>query len=133
MHDWSDESFDWKGLNEAIYFIGDNLVRYGRVNVRDAKEKYGTARIACNFGFYSLCSITHPRYVWVPYKRDGLLWTINYSSWFTKVCRLLNKVVVPYQMFLYKLLYKRAVKKWPHLKKEITVCADHGELLKEIV
>lgn len=47
MHSWDDRSVDWKGLNEAAFFIGRRLEEAG-VFVSDAKEKWGTVRVYCD-------------------------------------------------------------------------------------
>ena len=127
MHNWGDD-FDWTGLDRAISFIEDNLVRWGRVNVLQAKEKFGTARIYCSLGFGQIHSITHPRYVRSRYPK--WLWKLD-CSYGPKIMKLLfNWWVVPYHKWLYRFVYKMAVRKWPHLKEEILCCADFRELLK---
>ena len=68
-HDWSDETFDWKGLNEAVDFLDKNLRRFGHIAVRQSKEKFGTARIYCSLGFSQLHDITHPGYVYSRYPK----------------------------------------------------------------
>jgi hypothetical protein len=127
MHDWSEKDFDWKGLNEAVDLIAQILHR-GRVPVRDAKEKWGTVRIYCSFGWNQFHDIFWPRYAFnqYPYK---WLWLLD--------CRIgpfvmtaLNKVVVPIHERLYRYSYKKAVEKYPHLRQEILSAADFDELLK---
>lgn len=130
MHNWSDEKVDWRGINEAADYIGLTLRKWGRVDVRDYKEKYGTVRVYCSLGWYSLHSLTHPGHSWIRYKREGILWKLNYSEKFNQVFRLINYVVIPYHKWLYTYVYSRALKKWPHLRMEILVCADFDELLK---
>lgn len=132
MHDWSDDSIDWQGIGEAARFIALNLKRWGRVNVMDWKEKWGTVRVYCSFGFYGLHEITHPGHAYIRYKKGGILWHINYSKmmrWLTRY--ILNPIVVPYQTWLYTYLYGRALQKWPHLRLEILSGADYSELLKK--
>jgi hypothetical protein len=38
----------------------------------------------------------------------------------------------PLQEVLYTLIYKLAIKKWPHLKTEIVCAADYPELLEKL-
>lgn len=131
MHSWGDEDFDWIGLDNAIDYIHTNLVRWGRINVRQSKEKFGTARIYCSLGFYHLLSITHPGHV---------SWKGRYPNWLFKldihilspIIEKLNFVVIPYQAWVYKTVYKNAVQKYPHLKKEIICAADYPQLLKGV-
>jgi|SRR6185295_3226810 len=127
MHTWDEEDFDWKGLNEAIEYIALNLKRWGRISVRDYKEKWGTARIYCSLGWYQLHSITHPGHCYSRYPQ--WLWTFDIYC-LSKVVRLLNFVVLPYHKWLYRKLYSNAVKKWPLLRWEILCCADYDDLLK---
>lgn len=131
MHSWGDETVDWKGINDAARYIGTQLVRWGRVPVRDWKEKYGTVRVYTGFGWESLYSITHPRYVY--YRGPQWIWKyVHCSKWSRWIFRhLVNPIVVPYHVWLYKLVYRRAIRKWPHLRLEILDGADYLELLEE--
>lgn len=129
MHDWSEKHFDWKGLNDAGHYIETNLLRWGRVNIRDVKEKYGTLRIYLSFGWHQLHSFTHPRYIYSRYPQ--WLWILD-CLYFSKFFRLLNFIIVPYHQFLYRFFYKKAVEKWPHLTAEILCCADYDELLEGV-
>lgn len=128
MHNWGDPGVDWEGISDAAEYIASRLKRW-RVPVRDWKEKYGTVRIYTDFGWNSIHDLTHPGHVWTRYKRDGLLWKLNYSTGFNKIFRLLNFVVVPFHQFLYTYYYGKAIKKWPHLRSEILHGADFNELL----
>jgi hypothetical protein len=129
MHNWSDTKIDWKGIEDAARYIGLNLRRWGRVPVRDYKEKWGTARVYCSFGWYSIHDITHPGYAWIRYKRNGLMWHLNYARWISPAFTILNMVIRPYQQWLYTYFYGRALRKWPHLRLEILSGADYSELL----
>lgn len=127
MHTWGDEGVDWAGINDAACFIATNLVRWGRVNVRDYKEKYGTVRVYCSLGWHQLHSITHPRHCFSQYPR--WLWSLDCLYLSRVIPRLTGWFVVPYHKWLYRRVYSAAVRRWPHLAKEITYCADYGELL----
>ena len=126
MHNWGDD-FDWKGLDEAITFIETNLVRWGRINVRQAKEKFGTARIYCSLGWYQFHNITHPRTVYSRYPQ--WLWELD-VYYGTKIVPFLFGWVAHYHAWLYRKVYSMAVKKYPHLREEILCCADYNELLE---
>lgn len=131
-HDWSDEDFDWKGLNWCVEYLDKNLRKWGRINVRQVKEKYGQLRCYCSLGWSSLFSITHPG--WCSYKVAG------YPKWLTtldifylsRIIPYLNYIILPYHKFLYRKLYKDCVKKYPHLREEILCAADYHELLKDL-
>lgn len=131
MHNWGDESVDWDGINDAARYIGNTLATFGRVPVFDYKEKYGTVRVYCSFGWAGLYTIWRPKYHWLPkwwpYKLD--LWLASSKPWMW----MNDHVVIPLQQKLYAYVYKRAVQKWPHLYKEIVSQADWGELFEGVV
>ena len=127
MHSWGDENVDWKGINSAAEFIGVNLRRWGRVNVRDYKEKFGTVRVYCSLGWHQFHSITHPG--WCGNQYPKWLWHLDCRVG-SKIIRPLNYVILPYHIWLYRRLYSMAVKKWPHLRREILCMADYSDLLK---
>lgn len=119
MHDWSDKKVDWNGISDAAEYIGLSLRKWGRVSVTDYKEKYGTVRIYCRFGWYQIHDITHPGYHYIQWRPIG--------HWHTP--SILNYLVVPLQTRFYTYLYGRAIRKWPHLRKEILYGADYPEFL----
>jgi len=127
MHIWGDEDVDWGGIDDAASYIGQGLRKWGRVDVKQFKEKYGTVRVYCRLGvgmFHQLiwpgyCSNQYP-YKWLWLADLKLMW----------LWRLLNHAVVPYHKYLYRKYYANAVQKWPHLREEILCCADFDELLK---
>lgn len=45
----------------------------------------------------------------------------------------LNPILIPYQSWVYKKVYQRAVNLYPDLADRITKCADYKHLLKEIL
>ena len=127
QHLWGEPGVDFVGISDAAHFIGDNLRKYGRVCVLDSKEKYGTVRVYCVFGWTGFHSITHPGYAYNRYPK--WLWNVDTSQPVYKAFSVLNKIVVPYQQWLYRRAYKKAIAKWPHLVLEILDGADWSELL----
>lgn len=127
MHSWGDTSVDWAGINAAARFIGQSLVRWGRINVRDYKEKWGTVRVYCSLGWYQFHSITHPRHCYSRYPQ--WLWVLDCRVG-SRVVRPLSWAVLPYHKWLYRRTYRKAVEKWPHLRREILCAADFHELLE---
>lgn len=127
MHQWGDEDVDWQGIDEAAYFIAHWLRRWVRMDVRDYKEKFGTVRVYCSFGWYGIHSIYRPGYVWYP-----KWWPIRLDYWAnsTFLFQMLNRLVIYVQKKAYVWRYKKAVQKWPHLYKEIVSQADYGELFE---
>lgn len=129
MHDWSDSTVDWEGINSAAIYIHDFCVRWGRLG-GEYKEKYGTVRFYAKFGAYSLFSLTHPGYVsyWSTYKWYAWL-DIHYGNkivTYTGIRAFCNW----WQPKVYRMAYKNATKKWPHLREEILCCADYNEFLE---
>lgn len=127
--EWPDESF--KQVDDAAYEIGQFCRRWGRIGVRQTKEKYGTARVYCSFGWHQMFSITHPGYVYSRYPQ--WLWSfdcMHISAFFSRI--RLNKLLVPYQLFVYRLAYSKALKKYPMIREEILSGADYQEELKPL-
>ncbi len=125
MHDWGDKDFHyWKELGLAAEYISKFCLRWGRISVRDWKEKYGTVRVYCGFGWYQLPSVFYPRTMfygdWKWYSR--WLWRIYVPHW-------VSRLALPWQTFIYRTAYKNAIKKWPMIRKEILCCADWSEYL----
>lgn len=130
MHDYRDNDFKHFGdVEEAACYIGDFCTKWGRMSVRQCKEKFGTARVYCSFGFWNIHSITHPQYVYNQYPQ--WLWKLdcNYGRFLVIP---LSYVAIPWQKLIYKIAYKRAAIKYSHIIKEILVGADYPELLKGI-
>jgi hypothetical protein len=126
-HNWGDENVDWEGISDAASYIGCRLIREGRVPVTCIKEKYGTVRVYCGFGWHSLLSITHPNYChYGPYPEWLMHLDIYYLS------KIISRLpfVRSYHRFTYRRVYAAAVKKWPHLREEILTDADWPEELK---
>mgnify|MGYP001588249460 CR=1 FL=1 len=130
MHLWGDETVDWGGIDAAARFIGEGL-RFWRIDVRQWKEKYGTVRVYCSFGFPWWQSLTHPGHVWCRWPRwlDFITYAHSWYNPFYFTLRLLNLVVIPFHVWLYKFYYRKACRKWPHLREEILRGADYYELL----
>ena len=129
MHDWSDDTVDWEGIDNACTYIGVNLRRWGRVQVVQMKEKFGTVRVYTHgLGIRSLHNITHPGHCFSRYPK--WLWKLDCRIFSKIIPVLFNWWVIPYHKWLYRKLYKDMVKKYPHLREEILACADYHELLK---
>lgn len=129
MHHFGDKDVDWNGIDDAAIYICDFCAFWGRFGGQ-AKEKFGTVRFYANFGCYSLISITHPRYhfkhsIWQPYVKFDNAFGESIVR-FSGLRLLLNW----WQPKVYRLAYKKALQKWPHLRDEILCCADYNELLE---
>ncbi len=128
MHDWSDESFDWKSLNEAEGILSDTL-RFYRVPVRDIKEKYGTLRCYTGLGWTSFHSIAYPGYVYGQF--PNWLWKLDVYYGYP-ILKYTGIAYLSYKLhcWAYRRGYAKIVKKFPHIRTEILCCADYDELLK---
>lgn len=126
MHIWGEEGVDWEGISAAAAYIGEGLRKWGRVNVVQYKEKYGTVRVYCSLGWWQIHAITHPGYAASQYPH--WLWALD-CKFGSLICRALNYIVIPYHKWLYRRYYRMAVQKWPHLRHEIICVADYPDLL----
>ena len=130
MHYWGDKNVDWAGIDAAATYIADFCRKYGRIGGQH-KEKYGTVRFYSTF-CYSLLSLTHPGYMhYRPYPNWLKNLDINYGKYIIKYTGI-SWVMSKWQPFIYSTAYNRAIKKWPHLREEILVNADHIELIKGV-
>lgn len=59
------------------------------------------------------------------------MWHLNNSRLLQRCFQLFNRILVPYQCWLYTRVYGQALKKWPHLRLEILCGADYSELLNK--
>lgn len=127
---WGDERADWEGIENAAEFIGQWLRDKARMGIVQYKEKFGGVRVYGGFGIDCFHALVWPGYCWIhkwwPYKLDMFIF---YKLGLGKI---INKILVPIQMKLYRWRYQKAVDKWPHLKLEILIDADHQELLNGI-
>ncbi len=130
MHSWGDGFKYFNDVEQAAQEIREFCVRWGRLGGQ-AKEKYGTVRFYAWFGVRGIHNLTHPgwaHYAWYSkwlitcdlyyfptlFKWTGISWF--FSKW---------------QPFIYGVAYSRAIKKYPHIKREIISGADYPELIKE--
>jgi len=131
MHCYGDEDFSdemFSQVDAAAWYIGERMANWFRIPVRQMKEKFGTVRVYCGFGFSSVYSIWRPQHMWVP---KWWPWSLDLKV-SKYVMSLINRMIVPIQISGYRYFYKKAIKKWPYLKAEILCCADYPEYLKEI-
>ena len=130
MHSWGDGFKYFDDVGEAADFIGDYLRKWGRVGVRQTKEKYGTVRVYCSLGWSNLHDLLWPGYVYNQWKSPWL-WKLEVYFWPKVFHRTgLGYLSYVYHKLLYRRAYKLAVKRWPHIRKEILNGADYRELLR---
>lgn len=129
MHRWGDEDFDWKALGESIDMVDSFMRFWGRIGV-SSKEKYGTARIYVTFWDGSLHGLIYPGYAFSQFPKWLWKWDLYYIGPFvrwTRLARLANW----YQSKIYGMAYSRAIKRFPKVKVELVIDADHEGLIKE--
>jgi hypothetical protein len=127
-HHWGGPFQYFADVEQAAYEIGEFCKRWGRISVGQTKEKYGTSRVYCSFGIHQLFCITHPGYAYSRYP----VWFWKFDCYvIAKLFHLirLNAIVVPWQLYIYRLGYKKALKKYPHIRREILAYADWPEHL----
>lgn len=131
MHCWGDGFPYFGDVGEAADYIGTFCRRWGRICVTQTKEKYGTARVYCHIGYYSLHGLIYPGYAYSQF--PDWLWHLDCRV-ITKLMSFFrfDKIMVLWQKFIYRTAYKRALKKWPHIRNEILDCADFYEFLKDL-
>jgi len=128
MHEYGDGFPYFDDVEDAAYYIGNYCRKWGRIPIYTTKEKYGTARVYVNFGYPSIHSLMYPgRYYktgWWPQ------WLWSFDIWYgSKLLRLVGKPLYQWQKYVYKVAYRSAVRKYPHIKPEIVNGADYPELL----
>lgn len=130
MHTWGDKNVDWKGIDDAAYYIAHWLKTWVRMPIQQYKEKFGTVRVYGSFGWHGIYSIYRPGYCWYP-----KWWPMRLDFWIadTLVFGFVNKVGIAIQKKAYAWRYKKAVEKWPHLREEIVSSADYGELFEGVI
>ncbi len=120
--------FPFEDVEEAAAYIGQGLRKWGRVDVRQYKEKFGEVRVYCSLGFISPHHIIWPGYVANQYPWHWL-WVadVYFPRW---IARVLNWFVQPYHVWLYRRYYREAQANWRHIADEIVDAADYPELLR---
>lgn len=121
MHYWGDDFKHFRDVEEVAYKIGKFCRRYGRICVMQTKEKYGTARVYCSFDLSDLHGLIWPGYAYVRYKKLYKLLTFRLFKYVPTLW---------WQKRVYREAYKRALKKYPHIREEILCCADFPEHLE---
>ena len=122
-HDWSDKTFDWKGLSDSI-----EIIYYWHKQARigcNIKEKYGTIRCGSSFFDGSLHSLAYPGHYYYRWP----LWVRKIEDKITPVvCFLrIDSLIRSLQIPFYTLGYYITMKKYPHLREEICEDAQYPE------
>jgi hypothetical protein len=151
MHYWGDGFEYFDDVSKAACDIGRYCRKRGRISVRDMKEKYGTARVYCSLGWFTFSDILWPGHIChrYPFGTSRWGWKLNYTKfgkllgklfwktdiWFSKIFlhnSLAANIVERYHIRVYQKAYEVALKKYPHIAREILYGADYPELLKHL-
>lgn len=125
-HDWSDTTFDWKSLNDALSTGTKLMERFGRIGV-DSKEKFGSLRWNIALFNGSMHSLTHPSYYYSQYPK----WLYSFD-WQYRPLRFLVLPINAWQKLVVKLTFNYLVYKYPHIIDEIISDAPREMLSKEL-
>jgi len=113
--------------DSAAWFIHQYLVKYGRISVRQSKEKYGTVRVYCSLGYWGFYNLLNPGHTYVRWPKWLYGLDLKYGR---PIMQVLNKVIVPYHKWVYRRAYTIAVEKYPHIRERILHTADFPDLLE---
>lgn len=130
MHYWGDDWDGWDDLSRVCDEMWTFTRRWGRLG-GDIKEKYGTLRFYAKF-HHMVHDLIWPGYVYCQWpKWLHFLW--SWDCWYyDKYCSRLRYCIVKYQYWIYRLAYRRALRRYPQIRKEILCAADYPELLAKI-
>ena len=110
----------------AAWFIHQYLVKYGRISVRQSKEKFGTVRVYCSLGYWGFYNLLNPSHIYVRWPKWLYALDLKYGR---PIMQVLNKLIVPYHKFIYRRAYKKAIELYPNIRKNILCTADFPDLL----
>lgn len=125
-HDWSDDTFDWKSLNEALSTGTTLMKRLGRIGVH-SKEKYGSCRWSLYLFDGTLHSLTHPGYVYSQYPK--WLWSFDVEH---RPLKFLKYPINFWQKLVVKATFSYLVYKYPNIADEIISDAPRELLTKKL-
>ena len=124
-HEWGEEGFDWKGLDDACNIIWNTCITWGRFGGQ-AKEKRGCIRFYAYFSGFNLHTFFYPGHMYNRFPK----WLRAVDDFLIKtIFRPLQRPMYWYQTKIYNWAYQLALKKYPHLRDEILCDADFPELI----
>lgn len=121
MHSWGSGFKYFAEVDQAAEEIGNFCRKWGRIDVRQTKEKWGTARVYCSFGLLTIQSVLKPGYYYT--QKPAWLMGLGIPAW-------ISNQFLPYQLWIYRLAYKRTLRKHPYIRNEILGGADWSEYLE---
>lgn len=116
-------------LDRIAQEIGEPLRKRYRLQVMQCKEKYGTVRVYCTFGWYSLHDFIYPGYAFNRFPR----WLTSLDNHILgPIVHQFSKIGIPIQRWAYRRAYAKAVAEYPHYRTAILTCADWPEYLENL-
>lgn len=115
-------------LDKIAYEIGNFCVRWGRIPVTQTKEKYGTIRVYNGFGIAGLHGLLFPNYVYKHRHFPKWLWKLD-IYYISKMFSKCDRLILPYQRFIYKVAFYKAMWKYPKYHKHIMSAVDYPEAI----
>lgn len=116
-------------LNMIAHGIGNYLSKYGRICVSQTKEKFGSVRVYCYFGYSCIYNIFYPRRMYIDWPKWLYRIDLAISPYLLKI---INPLIIPYQKYIYRKAYRKAVEENPHFARNILCFADWDELLEDV-
>ena len=124
---WGNEYNSLLDAIDTIYWWTRHIGRFGG----QLKEKYGSVRFYAFFSDGTLYSLVKPGYYYYHWPK-WVRW-IDYNIIRTVAIYIgLLYIIHKWQRFIYRVAYKRAVDRNPHLRNEILVHADWWDLVEGI-
>ena len=116
-------------------YLSNRLSTMGLIHIDDSKTKFSQIRVYIRFGADNVGDL-------IPW---GILYGLNFHKilgyWFYKapgklgnICvpEFVNALLIAYQKFIYRQVYKHTVNKFPKYKHNILSGADYPELLRNL-
>jgi hypothetical protein len=123
MHYWGDGFKYFSEVCQAAEEIETFCRKWGRIGVLQSKEKYGTVRVYCQFGWVQLNELVYPGYHYLQSPK----WLMGLY-----LPKFISNLGFIWQKFIYTQAYKRALKRYPMIIEEILHCPDYPEFLKHL-
>jgi len=118
------------------HFLSNRLNSMGLIRIDDSKTKFNQIRVYVRFGAFYVGDL-------VPY---GIMYGLRFANLFRhtafkipyykldriRIPGFINYLLIPYQRFVYRQVYKYTIKKFPKYRENLLSGADYPELLKGI-
>jgi hypothetical protein len=117
-------------------YLSNRLNTMGLIRIDDYKTKYNQIRVYVRFGAFYVGDL-------LPY---GIMYGLRFPNLFRhanfkipyykldsiRIPGFINYLLIPYQRFVYRQVYKHTIKKFPKYRENLLSGADYPELLKNL-